>query len=90
LARPLTVAEVDEPPAEAVIPPGDDVTVKLVMAEPPSLDGAVHVTVAWPLPAVAVPMVGALGAVGAAGVTELDAADGGPVPTTFVAVTVKV
>ena len=36
------------------------------MAEPPSLAGGVKVTEAWPSPAVAVPMVGALGAVGMA------------------------
>ena len=31
------------------------------MAEPPLLDGAVKATDAWPLPAVAAPMVGASG-----------------------------
>jgi hypothetical protein len=85
------VAEVADAPAAAVILPGDDVTVKPVMGDPPSLDGAVHVTVAWASPEVAVPIVGAPGTPAAdVGVTELEAADGGPVPTTFVAVTVKV
>jgi hypothetical protein len=42
LVRPLTVAEVAEPPAEAMTPPGDDVTVKPVMAEPPLFEGAVQ------------------------------------------------
>ncbi len=41
------------------------------MGEPPLLDGAVKVTVAWPSPAVAVPMVGAGGAVGMATVWVL-------------------
>ena len=57
-------------------------------AEPPLLAGGVKVTVACALPAVAVPIVGAPGSV--AGVTLLEAADAGPVPTAFVAVTVKV
>jgi hypothetical protein len=62
-----------------------------MIALPPSLAGAVKVTVACALPAVAVPMVGAPGAVaGAVGVTTFDGADGGPVPMLFVAVTVKV
>ena len=45
-------------------------------------------TVALLLPAVAVPMVGVPGTV--AGVALLEAADGAPVPTLLVAVTVKV
>jgi hypothetical protein len=52
------------------------------------LAGAENVTLACPLPAVAVPLVGALGTV--AGVTEFDAADAAPVPSLFVAVTVNV
>lgn len=52
------------------------------------LTGAVKVTVADALPAVAVPIVGAPGAV--AGVTLFDAAEGVLVPTPFVAVTVQV
>jgi hypothetical protein len=58
------------------------------MAEPPLLAGAVNVTVACALPAVALPMVGAPGTI--AGVTLFDAAEAAPVPATFVAVTVKV
>jgi hypothetical protein len=55
------------------------------------LAGAVKVTVALALPAVAVPMVGAPGTVAlATGVTLLEAADAGPVPSALVAVTVKV
>ena len=58
------------------------------MAEPPLLPGVVKVTEADALPAVAVLMVGAPGTV--AGVTELLAAEAGPVPLLLVAVTVKV
>ena len=73
--------------ALAVNPPGLDVTVYPVIAEP--LDaGAVHVTVALAFPVVAVPIIGAPGTVGS--VTELDAAEAFPVPTAFVAVTVNV
>ena len=61
------------------------------MGEPPSLAGAVQVTVACAVPAVAVPMVGAPGTVAAeAGVTELEAAEAGPVPMALVALTVNV
>ncbi len=49
------------------------------------------VIVAWPLPALADTAVGAPGTVaGATGVTGFDAADAGPVPTAFRAVTVNV
>jgi len=71
-----------------VLPSGIEVTVYPVIAEPPSLAGAVNVTVAWALPAVAVPIVGAPGR--AEGVTEFDAALAGPVPMVLVAATVKV
>ena len=59
---------------------------------PPLLAGAVQATVAVALPAVAVPIVGAPGAVSTAptvGVTALEFGDAGPVPMAFVAVTVK-
>ena len=60
------------------------------MALPP-LDGAVHDTTADPSPATAVTLVGAAGAVALlAGVTALEAAESGPVPTAFVALTLKV
>jgi hypothetical protein len=58
------------------------------MAEPPSLRGAENVIVASPFPRVAVPIIGAPGT--AAGVTELLVPDEELVPTTLVAVTVKV
>ena len=59
-----------------------------MIAAPPSLAGAVNVTLACPLPGVAVPTVGAPGAV--AGVTALDELDAVLVPATFVAVTENV
>jgi hypothetical protein len=53
--------------------------------------GAVKVTVALALPAVAVPMVGAPGTVADdIGVTPFDAEEAAPVPTLLVAVTVNV
>jgi hypothetical protein len=58
------------------------------MVEPPLLAGAVNVTVAWALPPVAVPIVGAPGTV--IGVTELLAPEAVPRPTALLAVTVKV
>ena len=54
----------------------------------PLLDGSVQVTFACLSPDVAVIPVGASGR--AAGVTELDEADTGPVPTEFVPDTVNV
>ena len=58
------------------------------MGVPPLEAGAVQVTVAWRLPAVAVPMVGVPGVVGV--VIELDAPDEAPVPIPLMAATVKV
>jgi hypothetical protein len=63
------------------------VTVYRVMGLPP-LEGAVQLTTAEPLPAVAVTAVGAAG--GPAGVTAADCDEGRPVPTALVADTVKV
>ena len=54
----------------------------------PLYDGAVNAIVTCPLPLVAVPIVGALGA--PAGVTEFEAELAELVPTLLVAVTVKV
>jgi hypothetical protein len=50
--------------------------------------GAVKVTVAWALPGDAITPIGAPGT--AAGITWLEAADGGLGPAEFVAVTVNV
>ena len=58
------------------------------MALPPVIAGAVKVTLAVVLPAVAVPMVGAPGT--PAGVALLDAAEAALIPIALVAVTVKV
>ena len=59
-----------------------------MIAEPPLLAGTLNVTVACPLPGMAMPMTGAPGTV--AGVTALEAVDAGPTPTALVAVTEKV
>src|SRR5207302_572008 len=56
---------------------------------PPSPAGGVNATKAESFGAVAVPIVGASGAVGA-GTTAFDAADGAPVPRSLVAVTAHV
>src|SRR5664280_2027073 len=67
------------------------VTVYPVMAEPPLSAGGVQRTVAEALPAVAATPLGAPGAVAVAvGVTAVEGAEGGLVPATLVAVTVKV
>jgi hypothetical protein len=46
-----------------IIPSGNEVAVKLVISEPPSLDGAVNAILANPFPAVASPITGAVGVV---------------------------
>ena len=78
----------DVPAVVAVKLPGEDVTVYWLIAAPPSDAGAVHDTVACPLPHVTDTPVGAPGTV--AGTTALDAPDAEPVPTPLVAVTVNV
>ena len=76
-------------PAFASVPPeGFEVTVYPVIAAPPFDAGAVKLTDACVLPAVAVPMVGAPGTV--AGITLLEASEAELVPALLVAVTVKV
>ena len=60
-----------------------------MIAEPPLEAGAVNVTVACALPAVAVPIVGTPGKV-ANGVTLFDAAELLPVPIALVAFTLNV
>jgi len=59
-----------------------------VIAPPPVFMGAAHLTVACPLPAVAITLVGAAG--GPMGLTLFEAAEGGLVPAELAAVTVKV
>jgi hypothetical protein len=61
-----------------------------VIAEPPSDAGAVHETVTEPLSATPLGVPGAPGTVNAFGVTGTEGCEAGPVPTLFVAVTVKV
>jgi hypothetical protein len=82
--NPVTVIGLTVP--VAVLPPGLAVTVYPV-TEPV---GAVKLTVAWPVPAVAVTLVGGPGTTDVEGLTELDAADAGLVPIAFVAVTLNV
>ena len=86
MVNPGTVIGLPEP--WAVIPPGLEVTVYEVMALPPFDAGAVKLTIAWALPAVAVTPVGAPG--GPTGVTLFEGLDAGPDPSAFVAFTVKV
>ena len=69
-----------------VAPPGLAVAVYPVIGLPPVDDGALHARATWPLPEVGVRPVGAPGTV--AGVADTGD-DAGPVPTAFVAVTVK-
>ncbi|HUX97624.1 MAG TPA: hypothetical protein VMV47_17960 [Bacteroidales bacterium] len=57
MVRPLTVTGLSLPAPGK--PPGFEVTVYPVIAEPSILAGAVNVSVACALPAVAVPIVGA-------------------------------
>jgi hypothetical protein len=83
---PFTVTGLDVP--DPVAPPGLAVTVYEVMGLPPAEAGALKLTVAVSLAPFAFTPVGAPGSV--AGVTLLDAVDAGPVPTAFVALTVKV
>jgi hypothetical protein len=61
IVNPDTV--IGEPDPVPIIPPGDDVAVYTVIALPPSFAGGVKVTVTVPMPAVAVPIVGAPGTV---------------------------
>jgi hypothetical protein len=84
LVNPETVTGL---PPEAVIDPGEEVVVKEVIAEPP-VALAEKVTDAVPLPAVAVPIVGACGT--DADSTELLELDAPDVPLALVAVTVNV
>ena len=75
-------------PAFMSTPPADDITVYPVIVDPPLLPECVNVTIAWVSPAVAVPIVGAVGVVaGVIGELEVEAL---LVPTSFVANIVKV
>jgi len=72
----------------AVNPPGLEVTVYEVIVLPPLEAGGVNTTLACPTPGVALFITGAPG--NAAGLTARERAEAGPVPTAFVALTVKV
>jgi len=64
LLSPVMVIGLEAPVAVRVVPPPVHDAVYPLIAAPPSDEGAVKATVALPLPAVAVPMVGAPGGVG--------------------------
>jgi hypothetical protein len=87
---PLTVMGLPVPVFEPDVPLLLDVhvAVKPVIVAPPLLAGGVNVTEADAFPRVALPIVGAPGTV--AGTKLFDAADGAPVPTALVAVTLQV
>src|SRR3954464_13067919 len=85
--RPATVALV-APMTLAVRPPGEEVTVYPVMALPPLDAGAVQLTLACALPAVAVTPVGAPGT--PRGTIAADGADADPAPAALLAKTIKV
>ena len=87
LVSPVTVIGDEEP--VAVRPPGDEVTVYPVIADPPVFVGAVKLTVALPLLPIAEILVGTPGTVNA-GVTGADALEEPPEMPPFVAVTVQV
>jgi len=78
----------DNPVIVHVLLPGVEVTVYLVIGDPPSIVGAVHETTTWLSPDRPVTEVGAPGTV--TGVTAAEAADAGPSPSAFVAITVNV
>ena len=88
MIRPVTVQPVAPLVPGHVRPPGEEVTVYPVIELEPCWTGAVQVTATVALPGTPVTDVGRPGT--GSGVTELDAAEAGPVPTELVAVTVNV
>ena len=88
LVNPPTLAEVAGAATVTLPPAGEEVMVYAVIALPPSASGAVQLTVAEALPAVAVTPVGAPGTVN--GVTLFDGNEAGLLPTALVATTVNV
>ena len=91
MVNPVTRIGLDGPVAKPSVPPFEDtqVAVYAVIALPPSLDGAENATESEPFAGVALPIVGAFGAVGA-GTTAFDTAEATPVPIVFFAVTLHV
>ena len=85
MVKPVTV--IGEALPVPINPPGLEVTVYPVMAEPP-VSGAVNDTVACLLPAVTKTVVGTPGTV--AGVIEVEGFEAFPCPTAFLAFTVNV
>ena len=82
------IAHVSAPVVVQDLPPGAAVTLKPVIAVPPSLLGADHVIVERPDSAAVAPTpVGTPGTVD--GVALFDDSDTAPVPAAFVAVTVN-
>ena len=91
LVKPVTVQVTAGEIAEQVRLPGVDVTVYVVIAEPPVETGAVHETEAAPLAWAATVAVGKVGALETPELTAVaEAADLGLVPVAFEAVTVNV
>jgi hypothetical protein len=86
VAKPVTTR--GELAPVVVLFPGEDVTVYSVMVLPPVEAGAINVTLACALPAVATGLVGAPGTV--LGVTAVDATEATEFPATLVATTVNV
>ena len=84
--RPEIVQPSVDPPTEQLAPPSDAVAVYPVIGLPPFEPGADHDSETWVFPGVAVLSVGAPGT--ACGVAERTF-EAGPVPATFVAVTLK-
>ena len=87
LVRPVTVHDV-APEVVQLFAPGEDVTVYPVIAEPPSVNGALQERVASVFPGTATTLVGTLGIV--RGVMEFEAIDVAELPAAFSATTEKV
>lgn len=87
LDKPVTVQEV-APEVVQVFAPGDEVTVKPVIGEPPFEAGTLHEIAASVFPGVATTLVGASGIV--RGVIAVDARDEAELPAALSATTVKV
>lgn len=84
-------AQAVEPVVVQKSPPGDEVAVYPVIADPPSLTGATHVTFTLVPDATPDTPVGASGTVGGTGtVTALLGAEASESPKAFVAITVNV
>ena len=88
MIRPVTVQPIAPVVPGHVPPPGEAVTVYPTIELEPSWTGAVQVTATVESPGAPATDVGRPGT--GSGVTELDGAEEGPVPTELVAVTVNV